>query len=282
MGVRNHRIVRITGFLVFVILEAASFLLVSNYDTVKDWNIVQTLSRPINSLSKSLLSIGDYFSLRKTNNRLALENVSLRNENEMLWEIISRQAEKDDSTFILTANPIFSYIPAKIVSNNTDRLHNHIIINKGTEDSIKVGMGVVTERGIIGHIISVGSKYSKVSSILNVDNIFSAELEKTGTFGTVHWEGKSASNVTMSEIPVHTPIEKGDTVVSSGYSLIYPPQIPIGTVIAMDLRDGTNYSATIQLFENFNRIKYVYVIKRNDIEEFINLDTFSPQEEDKR
>lgn len=254
-------------------------MLVSNYDTVKDWKLVQSLSSPINSLSKGILSVGDYFSLRKVNNRLSLENVALRNENEMLWNIIGRHAEKADSTFIPESNPLFTYLPAKIVSNNTDRLQNYIIIDKGVKDSIEAGMGIVTERGIIGYIVSVGDKYSKASSILNVDNTFSAELEKTGTFGTVKWEGRSADKVTMGEIPVHTVFDEGDTVVSSGYSLIYPAQIPIGTVVSKDLRDGTNYSATIRLFENFNRLKYVYIVKRNDIGSLRSLDMENRKEE---
>ncbi len=268
MSGRNSRIIKITNFLVFIILEAAAILLVSNYDIVKDWDVAKALARPMNSLSKGILSIGDYFSLRKTNNRLAEENVELRNENEMLWEIINRQAEKDDSTFTPETAPTFTYLPAKIVSNNTDRLHNYIIIDKGEKDSIEIGQGVVTERGIIGYVVSIGPKYSKVSSILNVDNMFSADLEKTGTFGTMRWEGKRTDRMTMNEIPVHTVFSVGDTVVSNGYSLIYPAHIPIGTVVDSDLRDGTNFSATIKLFENFNRLKYVYVVKRNDLSHF--------------
>ncbi len=268
MGARNSRIIKITNFLVFIILETAAILLVSNYDIVKDWEVSRALSHPINTLSKGILSIGDYFSLRKTNNRLAQENVDLRNENEMLWEIIGRQNEHADSTFVLSTNPTFTYLPAKIVSNNTDRLHNYIIIDRGENDGIEVGQGVITERGIVGYVISVGDKYSKISSILNVDNMFSADLEKSGTFGTMHWDGKHTDRLTMREIPVHTVFEKGDTVVSNGYSLIYPAHIPIGTVIGSDLRDGTNYSATIKLFEDFNRLKYVYVVRRNDIDKF--------------
>ncbi len=277
---RISRIGKITGFLVFVLLETAALMLVSNYDAIKNRQITQILSRPVNSLSKGLLSIGDYFSLRKDNNRLFQENVALRNENEMLWEIIGRRAEKMNNSFFIDSDEhLFTYIPAKIVSNSTDRLKNYIIIDKGIKDSVDVGMGIITEKGIIGYIVSTGERYSKVSSILNIDNMFSAELEKTGTFGTVKWEGASASSVTMREIPVHTVFAEGDTVVSSGYSLIYPAQIPIGTVSNKDLRDGTNYSATIRLFENFNRIKYVYVVKRNDMRELEMLNTDS--EEDK-
>ncbi len=266
MRERNFRLIKLTNFLVFIILEAASVLLVSNYDIVKDWEISRALSRPINTLSKAILSVGDYFSLRKTNNRLARENVELRNENQILWETIDSLTKHEDSTFVLDSDPTFTYLPAKIVSNSTDRLHNYIIIDKGESDSIKVGQGVVTEKGIIGYVVSVSSKYSKISSILDVDNMFSADLANTATFGTMHWNGKHKNIITMREIPLHTVFNDGDTVVSNGYSLIYPAHIPIGTVVGRDLKDGTNYSADIKLFEDFNRLKYVYVVSRNDID----------------
>lgn len=82
----------------------------------------------------------------------------------------------------------------------------------------------------------------------------------------------------MHDIPVHTVFDDGDTVVSSGYSLIYPPGIPIGTVGGHRLRDGVNYDLTIDLFEEFSRLRHVYVVSRRDIEE-LNALTDSDGEE---
>ena len=164
------------------------------------------------------------------------------------------------------------------MSNSTDRLHNILIINKGKRDGIAEDMGVVTDRGIIGYILSAGEKYSKVSSILDIDNMASGTLTGSNTFGVIQWDGKTARRTVMHDIPVHTVFSDGDTVVSSGYSLIYPPGIPIGTVAGHRLRDGVNYDLTIDLFEEFPRLRHVYVVSRKDINE-LNALTDSDGEE---
>ena len=147
---------------------------------------------------------------------------------------------------------LFDYIPASVVSNSTDRLHNIIIINKGTRDGVREDMGVITDRGIVGYVLSAGEKYSKVSSVLDIDNMVSAIHRKTNTFGVLQWNGEHA-------------------VVSSGYSLIYPEGLPVGTVSGKELRDGINYDVTVTLYENFSKLRHVYVAVRKDIDQLLEL-----------
>ena len=138
---------------------------------------------------------------------------------------------------------------------------------KGMRDGIREDMGVVTDRGLIGYILSAGERYSKVSSLLDIDNMASATLTSSNTFGVIQWNGKTARQTILHDIPVHTVFSEGDTVVSSGYSLIYPPGIPIGTVSRYEIRDGVNYDITLDLCEEFSRLRHVYVVSRRDIGE---------------
>ena len=70
---------------------------------------------------------------------------------------------------------------------------------------------------------------------------------------------------------LHTEIDEGDTVVSSGYSLIYPEGLPVGTVSGKELRDGINYDVTVTLYENFSKLRHVYVAVRKDIDQLLEL-----------
>ncbi len=158
-----------------------------------------------------------------------------------------------------------------MIANSSDSRHNSIIINKGTADGIEEGMGVVTDKGIIGYILKAGEHYSKISSLMDTDNMASATLKRDNTFGVLQWDGTRMNELTLHDIPVHTTFSTGDTVISSGYSLIYPAGIPIGTVSGKELRDGVNYSLTISTFEKYTSLSYVYVAVRNDIEELNRL-----------
>jgi rod shape-determining protein MreC len=130
---------------------------------------------------------------------------------------------------------------------------------------------VITDRGIVGYVLSAGEKYSKVSSVLDIDNMVSAIHRKTNTFGVLQWNGEHAGEIILHDIPVHTEIDEGDTVVSSGYSLIYPAGLPVGTVSGKELRDGINYDVTVTLYENFSKLRHVYVAVRKDIDQLLEL-----------
>lgn len=272
---RNKYILHLINLLVFILLETAAVWLISRNSVIQRSDILRSVSAVTNTFSSGAGNVGRYFSLGKINRRLSEENVALRRENDRLQAALSDLAVPDS---LLTESPLFDYIPALVVSNSTDRLHNILIINKGKRDGIAEDMGVVTDRGIIGYILSAGEKYSKVSSILDIDNMASGTLTGSNTFGVIQWDGKTARRTVMQDIPVHTVFSDGDTVVSSGYSLIYPPGIPIGTVAGHRLRDGVNYDLTIDLFEEFPRLRHVYVVSRQDINE-LNALTDSDGEE---
>lgn len=265
---RNKYILHLINFLVFILLETAAVWLISRNSVIQRSDILRSVSAVTNTFSSGAGNVGRYFSLGKINRRLSEENVALRRENDRLQAALSDLAVPDS---LLTESPLFDYIPALVVSNSTDRLHNILIINKGKRDGIAEDMGVVTDRGIVGYILSAGEKYSKVSSILDIDNMASGTLTGSNTFGVIQWDGKTARRTVMHDIPVHTVFSDGDTVVSSGYSLIYPPGIPIGTVAGHRLRDGVNYDLTIDLFEEFSRLRQVYVVSRRDIQELNDL-----------
>lgn len=265
---RNKYILHLINFLVFILLETAAVWLISRNSVIQRSDILRSISAVTNTFSSGAGNVGRYFSLGKINRRLSEENVALRRENDRLQAALSDLAVPDS---LLTESPLFDYIPALVVSNSTDRLHNILIINKGKRDGIAVDMGVVTDRGIIGYILSAGEKYSKVSSILDIDNMASGTLTGSNTFGVIQWDGKSPRKIILHDIPVHTSFTYGDTVVSSGYSLIYPPGIPVGTVSGQMLRDGVNYDLTIDLFEEFSRLRQVYVVSRRDIQELNDL-----------
>lgn len=275
---RNQYIIYLINLIVFILLETVALRLISHNSVLQRAEFYKSVSAVTNAFSGGAGNIGRYFRLGKLNERLAGENVALRRENDSLRVVLAAMSVPDS---VNAESPLFDYIPALIVSNSTDRLHNILIINKGRRDGVAEDMGVVTDRGIVGYVLSVNERYSKVSSLLDIDNMASATLTSTNTFGVLQWDGRSPRKSILHDIPVHTDLTDGDTVVSSGYSLIYPPGIPIGTVSGRVLRDGVNYDLTVDLFEEFTRLHHVYVVSRRDISELNSLmtDDGRPNEE---
>lgn len=269
MDNRKAYIIYIINCIVFIALEAAALTMVSRSSVVQRSEFMKAASAVSNTLSGAAGSVTGYFSLGRVNSRLAQENAALRIENDRLRAVLEQTTVVD--SLLAGDSLLFDYIPASVVSNSTDRLHNIIIIDKGTRDGVREDMGVITDRGIVGYVLSAGEKYSKVSSVLDIDNMVSAIHRKTNTFGVLQWNGEHAGEIILHDIPVHTEIDEGDTVVSSGYSLIYPAGLPVGTVSGKELRDGINYDVTVTLYENFSKLRHVYVAVRKDIDQLLEL-----------
>ena len=202
--------------------------------------------------------IKDYFSLRKVNESLALENHELRTKLAQ-YEAMEQEADEKMQTSDIAGG--FRYIPASImkISNNTQ--HNYMIIGKGSEDGVTTGSGVITGKGAIGVVDAVSSNYSYAISFKNHEMNISARLGKEGAVGPLSWDGKSRNGAILKEIPHHVEFEPGDTVFTSGYSSIFPPDIPLGTTGKSKIVNGATYEIEVTLFEDFGSTRHVTIVE---------------------
>ena len=202
--------------------------------------------------------IKDYFSLRKVNESLALENHELRTR---LAQYEAQEQEAEEKMQISDIAGGFRYIPASImkISNNTQ--HNYMIIGKGSEDGVATGSGVITGKGAIGVVDAVSSNYSYAISFKNHEMNISARLGKEGAVGPLSWDGKSRNGAILKEIPHHVEFEPGDTVFTSGYSSIFPPDIPLGTTGKSKIVNGATYEIEVTLFEDFGSTRHVTIVE---------------------
>ena len=88
-------------------------------------------------------------------------------------------------------------------------------------------MAVVTSTGVVGLVKEVSTNFCTVMSLLHSKIIISSKIKKNGFFGPLSWEGKSFSYATLDDIPAHVKLTKGDTIVTSAYSLAFPENIMV-------------------------------------------------------
>ena len=211
--------------------------------------------------------VRDYFRLRSCNDSLASENLRLIQENARLNDIIDRT---DVSGVAQSTDSRFSYKGAYIRKMSRNRQHNYIILDKGAEDGVIEGSGIITGQGIVGIVEAVSDHYCYAISLLNRDMNVSARLRKDGPVGPLSWNGRR--NAELQEIPHHLMTELGDTVYSSGYSTIFPKDIPIGVTVASRLKDGATWNLEVKMFEDFSRLKYVTIVTNLDAAEIVKLE----------
>lgn len=217
-------------------------------------------------------NVRHYFSLKKRNDALAQDNHELRIRIAELESMMADSLSSQRNTSPEGIAGDFRYIPATIVKISNNTQHNYIIIGKGSDDGVSKGAGVITGKGAIGVIDAVGRKYSYARSFKNHEMNISARLGKKGAVGPMAWNGYSSNGAVLREIPHHVEFHNGDTVYTSGYSSIFPPDIPLGTTGDSRIVNGATYEIEINLFEDFGALRYVTVVENLGKEEIKNLE----------
>ena len=75
------------------------------------------------------------------------------------------------------------------------------------------------------------------------------------------WDGISSRKAILREIPHHVIFQQGDTVYTSGFSSIFPPDIPLGTTGKSKIVNGATYEIEITLFEDYGALRYVTIVE---------------------
>jgi len=206
-------------------------------------------------INKELNIISEYFNLKESNRQLALENARLRAELSAYKQSISMV--QPDTARINQ----YRYIPTKVVNNSYNKTYNYLTLDKGEKHGIYPDMGVISSNGLVGVVNHVSENFSTAISILNPQLRISAKIKKSNSIGSLVWEAEDVNYVMLNDIPYHLSIEQGDTIVTSGYSAIFPENITIGYISDYELKGGNFYEIRVRLANNMRNISYVYIVR---------------------
>jgi len=250
-------ILRYHFVILFVFIESISFVILLNRNDYQSSGLFN-YSRTIGSYYfKKTDALKEYLSLRDVNRKLMDENASLRSLlPSSFYRIDTSFVEVSDTTFKVH----YKYTPAKVINNSTNRQYNYLTLDKGKKQGIEEGMGVISPDGIVGIVDAVSEHFSLVISLLNRDFRVSAKIKKNNYFGPLEWSGKNSFTAVLNEIPLHVNVQKGDTIVTSGFNALFPEDILIGFVEDIRVTNGSFYSVHVKLSSDFNKLSYVMVV----------------------
>jgi len=214
--------------------------------------------------------VTSYFHLRDINESLQQRNATLEME---LIELRNQMAELEllaPDSLRQPALAQYTFVMAQVISNSIAQPNNYITINRGHMDGIRPEMGVIDQNGVVGIVNVVGPHASRVISLLNPHIRLSCKLRNSNFYGSLVWDGKSPQYAVLEELPKHVKYKTGDTIVTSGYSAVFPPGIIVGTVQGATRGTTDSFvSLRIKLTTNFSQLSSVRVIT-NSMQEQID------------
>lgn len=262
-------------FFIFLLLEVFCGYLIYNNSRFHQALMFNKANEINGSVYKTYSESVAYLSLGRVNDSLAAENAVLHQKAAEAIRYIQKSETivTDSSVYPLQ---VYTYTPARVVKNSVNQSTNYLYIDKGSRMGITPQMGVITVNGIVGQVVSVTENYAAVMSVLNQNFRISAKLKKSRYFGQLSWEGINTHEVKLEEIPKHVRVNVGDTIVTSGFSALFPENVMIGRVTEVDAQPEKNFlEIKVRLSAEMNNLEYVYVINHLQKQELQALDSLT-------
>lgn len=250
-------------FIIFILLETISLSLVLSFNDFQRSAFFSSSNKMVGNLYSFSNSTTEYFGLKEKNELLAFENAELLERLTHLEEKIENQQASSDTNKIRfgESEKKYHFLVAKVINNNTNKSQNYITLNKGSKDGIKPDMGIVSEKGIVGVTTVVSDHFSVAISLLNPKIKISSKFKKNNFSGSLVWDGIDYRYAKLEDISEHVHIKKGDTIVTTGFSSIFPENIPVGIVYKYKKKqEDSYYDIDVKLFTDFKTLTHVKVI----------------------
>lgn len=174
---------------------------------------------------------------------------SLTAENIRLKELLGSSSSLTDSVLV-----------SEIIGIDPDPYSHKVVLNKGAQDGVFIGMPIVDASGLMGQIVSVSEFSSRGLLITDLQHGLSVEVVRNGVRAIALGTG-SLNEITLSHLANTTDIEVDDILVSSGLGGRFPQGYPVGVVKSVERQPGRQFAEVkIQPLANLNRSRHVLLV----------------------
>ena len=262
-------------WLIFVVFEVVSLVLLFQYNNYQSSVWFSSANAVTGKVYEWSSSVESFFSLKKVNESLTLRNFYLERQVTQLLRLYGEATDGADATEKQELVPLSQYklVPAKVITNEVDKLNNLMTIDKGEKDGVQTGMGVVCGKGIVGVVFQTSAHYAIVIPVLNgKSSRISCAIRGRGYFGVLRWYGGDAGYAFVEGVPRHARFKRGEWVETNGYSSIFPAGVLVGQIDEVyNSRDGLSYKLKVRLSTDFGKLRDVVVITDQSISERVHL-----------
>ncbi len=250
---------RIRSTLLFLLLMVLAYTWALSGNEHHRSRAVGSASTMVGTIYTWRTEITAYNGLREENERLARVNAAL------LMRLRENYAE-GGAAFAAVEDTLreqrYEHLQARIVNSTTHKQRNSLTLDKGLWAGVAADLGVIGDRGIVGVVRHVGTRFSVASSVLDPDLNTSVQLKRTGHFGLLSWDTGDPRTASAIDIAKHAPVAIGDTLVTRGGDGIFPAGIDVGVVTEVVNDPSSNYhTIRVRLTEDLTRSGHVYIVR---------------------
>lgn len=266
-------------FFVFLFLEVICILLLVKNNGYQGSSILNSANTVSARIYKVSASAKEYLLLQEENERLAKENIFLMNRLKSGYAALPLKLFVKNDTLYKKA---YEYMSGKAINNTVNKRSNYLTLNIGSREGVTRDMAVVNSEGIIGIVKDVSPNFASVMSVLHKDVRVNCRLKRDGSNGSLLWDGNDYQYCELINIPTHARMKKGDTIITSSLSTIFPEGLLVGFVDSYERKQNESfYTVKVKLSADLKKVNHVTIIKYNFKSEKDSLEAVSQVQSDK-
>lgn len=191
-----------------------------------------------------LAEIASLAELREQNDQLLAENARLRAGEGLTngWQVQ----------------------PARVIRLTTDLSHNLMVLEK-LDSTLRwsENQGILAGGFAAGRILDIRGPYAIGVPIASTGMEWSGRVRHDGPVGRVRWTAGDPARCQMFDVPRSTSVFPGDTLFTTGLQGIFPPDVPLGTVVDQSSENGDEFiTLEFNFLADFRSIRYVECVER--------------------
>lgn len=252
---------RFKVFILLLILQGISLSMLFNFNRFHHATYLADAYEITGNINLKYNKLQSYFNLKEENNKLRDQNVLLLNQLKADFQSPEKAVNIIEDS-LSSERRKYLYLSAKVINSSVIAQNNYITLYRGTKQGVEKDMGVVGVEGVIGRVVDVSPNMAIVMSLIHRKSSIVAQVKRAGGFGEIVWDGKDPKFVTLLKIAKAIEVKKGDTVITSPYSDIFPPGQTIGFISDVKTDGNTNtYILKVKTAINFYNIQHAYLVK---------------------
>ena len=275
--VRAMPLITVTALCVLILLVSLSgFVKFENLRGVT----ANTIAPAVSTLASPLRAFGSFLSNATSFNEMRAELDEVRRENERLneWfhtaQLLGAENQSLRALLNVNLNGHPSFLTTRLVIDPKSPYVKSALIAAGRNDGIEIGQAVIGENGLLGRVIEVFSKTSRILMTTDINSRLPVRI--AGTQQKAILGGTNENMLELDYVPQAITVEKGMKIITSGDGRLMPAGLPVGEIVAV--REKKIEVAPYATYEQSN---YVRVLKLppDEEERVLSSENFSQMED---
>jgi len=214
--------------------------------------VLEVLSRPLGAAAAVVERVRGAVSMYRDNLRLERDNERL-----LKWQQVALNLAADNRELrrLLKVVPhdAVSYVTARIIADSGGGFARSVLVNAGAEQGLARGQAAITGAGLVGRLTEVGERAARILLITDLNSRIPVAVAGTEAKAVLAGDNSERPRLLYPDQP--QPIKIGDRIVTSGEGGVFPPDLPVGVVTAIE-----HGMPRVEPYVELSQLGYVLVV----------------------